>query len=217
MCENCFDKEIPRFESQSEFIAFEKILDQKLKFLINTNSSHEYLKDYHYCYKCLGCNQSWWLSIPDNAWRGYFLTEKKAQTYIENLRESDKKRKNGCLITLGIILVILIITIFSSCTNKTQKFEKGNWNKIIDGFYVNRENMVEDLTNNYLKKGMKYEKIMLLLGNPQNLNDEMENTISYELMTDYGWDIDPVEVKTLKIKIAKDSTLLNWEIEHWKK
>ena len=86
-----------------------------------------------------------------------------------------------------------------------------------DGFYLHRENMVEDLTKNYLKSATKYERIIFLLGQPENLNDEEENTISYELMTDFGWDIDPVEVKTLKIKISKDSTLLNYKIEHWKK
>ena len=111
----------------------------------------------------------------------------------------------------------MITTIFNSCSNENQKFDKIKWNKREDGFYLNRESMVEDLTKNYLKSGTKYIRIISLLGEPQNLNDEEENTISYELMSDYGWDIDPVEVKTLKIKISKDSTVIDWEIEHWKK
>ena len=217
MCVKCFDKEIFRFESESNFREFEKKLEEKSKFLELISSKHNYLNDFHYVYTCENCKTNWWLSIPENAWRGYFLTENKAKEHIEKLKKSDAKKKNGCLILLGILLLILIISLFNSCINKSQKFEKIKWNKSEDGFYLYRENMVEDLTKNYLKKGIKYEKIISLLGKPQNLNDEKQNTISYELMTDYGLDIDPVEVKTLKIKLTKDSTLLNYRIEHWNK
>ena len=147
----------------------------------------------------------------------YFLTEKKAKEHIENLKKSNKKKKIGCLILFGILLFILSVLLLNSCESKSQKFEQIKWNKEVDGFYLYRENMVEDLTKNYLQSGMKYERIISLLGKPQNLHNEKENTISYELMTDYGIDIDPVEVKTLKIKLTKDSTLLNCRIEHWKK
>lgn len=217
MCEKCFDKEIFRFENESVFIEFEKDLNQKAKFLKLTNSKHEYLNDFHYNYTCENCNENWWLSIPENAWRGYFLTEKNAQKHIKDLKDSDKRKRNGCLIILVIIFLIALASLLNSCNNKNQKFDKTKWNEREDGFYLYRENIVEDLTKNYLKKGTKYENIISLLGQPQNLNDEEENTISYELMADYGWDIDPVEVKTLKIKISKDSTLTDIKIEHWKK
>lgn len=217
MCEKCFDKEIFRFESESDFITLEKSLDLKAKFLKLINSNHEYLNDFHYTYSCINCNQNWWFSIPDNAWRGYFLTEKNAKKNIKNLRYSDKRQKIGCLIVIVIILFILITSLLNSCISKSRKFDKIKWNESEDGFYLYRENMVEDLTENYLKNGTKYERIIFLLGQPENLNDEVENTISYELMTNFGWDIDPVEVKTLKIRISKDSTLLNYRIEHWKK
>lgn len=217
MCEKCFDKELLRFENESEFIAFEKSLDQKANFVNLINAKDKYFTDFHYTYTCKNCNQNWWLSIPDNAWRGYFLTEQNAKKHIRDLKDSDNKKRNGCLIILFIIVIILIISIFNSCVDKNEKFDKIKWNKREDGFYLNRESMVEDLAKNYLKKGTKYIRIISLLGKPQNLNEEEENTISYELMTDFGWDIDPVEVKTLKIRISKDSTLVNWKIEHWKK
>jgi hypothetical protein len=217
MCEKCFDKDIFRFESESDFTIFENRLEQKIKFLKLISSKHEFLNDFHYTYTCENCNQSWWLSVPDNGWRGYFLTEKNAQKHIKDIRDSDKKKRNGCLIMLVIILFIVITSLLNSCVSKSQKFDKIKWNESEDGFYLHRENMVEDLTKNYLKSATKYERIIFLLGQPENLNDEEENTISYELMTDFGWDIDPVEVKTLKIKISKDSTLLNYKIEHWKK
>jgi hypothetical protein len=217
MCEKCFDNEIFRFESESDFNIFEIKFDEKSSFIELTNSKHNYLNVFVYTYTCKSCYKNWWLSIPENAWRGFFLTEKNAKNYIERIRNSDKKKKKGCLIILSIFFLILIISLLNSCVNKSQKFEKVKWNEREDMFYLNRENMVEDLTQNHLKSGMKYEKIIFLLGKPQNLNNEEENTISYELMTDYGSDIDPVEVKTLKIKLAKDSTLMNYKIEHWNK
>ena len=41
MCEKCFDEEILRFESESEFIAFEKSLDQKANFVKLINTKHK--------------------------------------------------------------------------------------------------------------------------------------------------------------------------------
>ena len=63
MCEKCFDKEIFKFESESDFLAFEKKLDEKSKFIELINSKHQYLNDFHYAYICKNCNLNWWLSI----------------------------------------------------------------------------------------------------------------------------------------------------------
>jgi len=42
------------------------------------------------------------------------------------------------------------------------------------------------------------------------------NTIAYEVMVDYGWDIDPVETKTLIVRFSSDSLYTGSEIKHWK-
>ncbi|MES2812012.1 MAG: hypothetical protein V4670_06035 [Bacteroidota bacterium] len=120
-------------------------------------------------------------------------------------------------ILLVIIVSIIISFSLNSCGLKEKKFDKLGWNKRIDGFYVNREYMVNDLMTNHLHKGMSYKNLINLIGEPGNFSDTEENHIAYPIMEDYGWDIDPVESKTLDIELSKDSTIINYKIEHWEK
>lgn len=46
-------------------------------------------------YQCNTCKEKFVMSIPDNAWRGYFLTEQNAIEYHEKIKVSDKKKKNA--------------------------------------------------------------------------------------------------------------------------
>jgi hypothetical protein len=50
------------------------------------------------------------MSIPDNAWRGYFLTERNAIEYYEKIKTPDKKKKDGFFI---ILFLIIIFTVYS--------------------------------------------------------------------------------------------------------
>ncbi|MFC7772977.1 hypothetical protein [Flavobacterium sp. GCM10027622] len=216
MCEKCFENNIYKFRSEIEFKEFEKDFDLKNKFLKIDNSQQEYLNDFQYVYNCENCKTIWWLSLPENAWRGYFLKEESAKKHIEEIRKDDKRKKVGCFILLGIIIFI-IISISFSCDSRDKKFNKAGWEERIDGFYTNREQMVDDIIKNYLHKGMSYDKIINLLGEPENYEDTEPNTMQYEIMKDFGWDIDPVEIKTLVLRISKDSTYLDYKIEHWEK
>ncbi len=93
------------------------------------------------------------------------------------------------------------------------KFEKSGWNQKGDlNSYKNRENMLEDLTNNHKLKGISYSKVIDLLGLPENYSDEKFNTLSYNIVTEYGNDIDPVYIKILEIKLTKDSIVENYKI-----
>ncbi len=96
------------------------------------------------------------------------------------------------------------------------KFDKSKWDKRFDGFYEYRENMVQDLIKNHLEKGMKLKKVVELLGEPTNYQNKKNNEIYYEIMVDYGWNIDPMEGKELQIKFDKDSTVTTFRLEHWK-
>jgi hypothetical protein len=109
------------------------------------------------------------------------------------------------------------ISISFSCDSRNKKFNKTEWEERIDGFYTNREQMVDDIIKNHLHKGMSYDKIINLLSEPENYEDTEPNTMRYEIMKDFGWDIDPVEIKTLVLRISKDSTYLDYKIEHWEK
>jgi hypothetical protein len=116
MCEDCFDKEYYGFPSQVEFEKFEEILDQqcnsgKVQILESQNEEESGLMDFRMYYKCNTCDEKYAMSIPDNAWRGYFLTEQKAIEYHNKLKESDKKKKYGCLIILILIIAIGIYSL----------------------------------------------------------------------------------------------------------
>jgi hypothetical protein len=103
-----------------------------------------------------------------------------------------------------------------SCESKDVRFNKISWNEKNDGFYTNRKEMVNDLISNHLHKGMSYEELVEKLGTPENYSEMDANTIAYAIVEDYGWDIDPVETKILRIKLSKDSLVEDYEIIHWK-
>ncbi|CAL65839.1 hypothetical protein [Christiangramia forsetii] len=118
--------------------------------------------------------------------------------------------------TLYKIFFLIIITQLSSCGVKEMEFDKSKWNERFDGFYEYRENMIQDLMENHLKKGMKLRKVVELLGEPGNYQNEETNEITYEIMVDYGWNIDPMEVKELYVEFDKDSIVTDFRLEHWK-
>jgi outer membrane protein assembly factor BamE (lipoprotein component of BamABCDE complex) len=115
------------------------------------------------------------------------------------------------------IFLLIVITLLSSCGVKDMEFEKSKWNERFDGFYEYRENMVQDLMENHLEKGMELKNVVKLLGEPGNYHNKEENEIIYEIMVDYGWNIDPMEGKELHIEFDKDSIVTNFRIEHWGK
>lgn len=112
-------------------------------------------------------------------------------------------------------ITFLLLTILC-CGHKDTVFDKAKWSQKIDGFYQYRDEIVEDLISNHLRKGMSYKELQNLLGEPENYTDLEENTIAYGIMEDYGWNIDPVETKTLRIELTEDSLVSGYKIIHWK-
>jgi hypothetical protein len=121
------------------------------------------------------------------------------------LKKDEKVDDNICLCFLG------------SCGTEQLDFEKSKWNESVDGFYEYRESMAKDLMENHLEKGITYQQLTDLIGEPENFANLKENTIGYTLMENYGWDIDPVETKTLMIELTADSLVQDFNIKHWKK
>jgi hypothetical protein len=114
-------------------------------------------------------------------------------------------------IKLTFILLNLCFILFS-CKNDI-KFEKNGWNQKGNlNSYPNRESMLKDLTENHKLKGIAYPKLIDLLGLPENYSDEKFNTMTYNIVTEYGNDIDPVYIKNLEIKLAKDSIVENYKV-----
>lgn len=116
---------------------------------------------------------------------------------------------------LSILLINFLLLLFS-CEVEDKKFGRATWNEKDDMFYVNREKMVKDLMENHLKKGMTYQEIIDLLGQEENYQNNPPNTIGYEIMVDYVWNIDPQMGKTLYIELTTDSLVKEIRLEKWK-
>ena len=77
-----------------------------------------------------------------------------------------------------------------------------------------RNKMLKDLTSNYKLVGLKHSEIVNLLGDP-NFSDS--SSFAYEVIEDYGSDIDPVYTKNLDFEFGKDSIITAFKIAEWKK
>ena len=118
MCDDCFQNLIYKFDSQKEFEDFETIVTNKCinkKFEIIKREETDFWApfDSYEFYKCSSCGQIWILSIPENAWRGFFLTQDKGREYTKQIKENDKIKKIGCLV---IIVVLALVTIWNLVT-----------------------------------------------------------------------------------------------------
>ena len=114
-----------------------------------------------------------------------------------------------------ITVFIFLLALLTSCSQQ-MKFDKDKWNGRDDMFYAYREKMVADLMENHLSKGMTYKEVINLLGNPENYQNDPSNTIGYEIMVDYGWNIDPQKGKTLYIEFKNDSLVKDFKLDEWK-
>ena len=108
-----------------------------------------------------------------------------------------------------------LLALLTSCSQE-MKFDKNKWNERDDMFYAYREKMVTDLMKNHLSKGMTYKEVIKLLGNSEKYQNDQPNTIAYEIMVDYGWNIDPQKGKTLYIEFTNDSIVKDIKLEEWK-
>jgi hypothetical protein len=97
------------------------------------------------------------------------------------------------------------------------KFEENKWKSRNDIDYCHREFMIQDLKESYLKPGIKYNEVAKLLGENDNERSEDSIQLQYEIYTDFGTDIDPVETKTFIVNFNSDSLLVNTRIDHWSK
>ncbi|MAY52471.1 MAG: hypothetical protein CMC75_04295 [Flavobacteriaceae bacterium] len=108
MCEKCFQSGIYSFKSYDEFKEFERLIDQKIRGGVITGiGERNELNFYNLTYHCSNCNEIWFLSDPDNSWRGYFLTKNQAIDYENKIDREGKIRARGCMI--GFVLLILLI------------------------------------------------------------------------------------------------------------
>lgn len=117
--------------------------------------------------------------------------------------------------TTKLYIVSFLIMICFSCKHEI-KFNKTDWSKRSDGFYLNRDKMINDLILNHKIIGLSKIELLELLGEPENYSYAEPNSIYYNIVTDYGFDIDPVYIKNLKIEFNQSEQVLSYEIEEKK-
>ncbi len=76
--------------------------------------------------------------------------------------------------------------------------------------------MLKDLMNNHGLKGLNYTQLIDLLGEPDKYSDEEPNTVTYNIVSDYGRDIDPIFLKNLEVKFSSDSIVTDLNINEIK-
>jgi len=116
----------------------------------------------------------------------------------------------------SLIILQFVVLILFSCSNKQLKFDKGKWNEQTDPIFPSsyRPKMLTDLTSNYKLVGYKYSQLVELLGIPDYKDS---SSLTYKIVVDYGYHIDPVYTKNLDFIFSKDSIITSFKIYEWKK
>ena len=114
-----------------------------------------------------------------------------------------------------ILSILILCTALSGCKNEIQ-FDKPGWTSIADlGMYPQRYEMLDDLIKNHKLVGLSCRQLFDKLGHPENYSDVPKNAIYYNIVTDYGHNIDPVYVKNLMFQFDGDSIITNFTVlEH---
>ncbi|WP_295711628.1 hypothetical protein [Mucilaginibacter sp.] len=116
-----------------------------------------------------------------------------------------------------LILSMAMLSVFG-CRRLTGKvpFYKEKWLEREDWDYPRRDEMIDDLIKNHKLKGLRYKQMIELLGEPQG-NTQDSIGVYYQIVEDFGSDIDPVYTKNLSVEFNKDSIINKVTIEEWKK
>jgi uncharacterized lipoprotein YehR (DUF1307 family) len=114
----------------------------------------------------------------------------------------------------SIFKLILVVSL-TACQPKL-KFDKALWNNKSDMEYPYRDAMLDDLLKQHHLRGLTYKELTTKIGEPVRALDNVGDAY-YEIITDYGSDIDPVYTKILSIKLNKDSIVTDYKVEEWRK
>jgi hypothetical protein len=117
-----------------------------------------------------------------------------------------------------IVLLLMSLLVLQGCREVVfkQHFDKQKWDEKEDWDYPVRNSMVDDLIKNHKIKGLKYKQLIALLNEPQGRGAD-SLSVYYQIVMDFGWDIDPVYTKNLEVSFNKDSVVNKITIKEWKK
>jgi hypothetical protein len=147
------------------------------------------------------------------------ISKSEENTFVHNVYRDtafDFHSHSKRTISLRLLVFVIVAAFVCSC-NSNQKFDKTAWQQRGDlGLYPKREKMLKDLINNYQLKRLNYKQVIELLGEPEKYSNEGPNTVTYNVVTDYGPDIDPVYIKNLEVKFNSDSIVTDININEIK-
>jgi len=112
MCDKCFNKEFLGFGSNKEFEIFLKDFETKIAKSVHFVKQEYYKTDNHTVYSCENCKTLWWLSDPDNHWRGYFMKADNAKKIIEKDAQRLAVFKYACILILIVATGFILFKIF---------------------------------------------------------------------------------------------------------
>jgi hypothetical protein len=108
-------------------------------------------------------------------------------------------------------LYCILVFLLFSCH---QKFNKRLWEYRDDlGMYPYRKGMLDDVLKTVTIKGRSYSQIVSSLGESTGLQD---GKLYYNIVIDYGSDIDPVYGKDLIILFNNNSIATGYEVKEWR-
>jgi len=118
----------------------------------------------------------------------------------------------------ALLIFASLTAILACCQNEQElRFNKGQWNEFDNRdwpVYPHRDRMLNDLVKNHKLTGLTYRQLIDLLGKPDNFVAD-DSTVSYEILTEFGWNIDPSHGKTLDLVLGADSTVTAHKISEW--
>ena len=113
------------------------------------------------------------------------------------------------------LIFVWVLSFNTSCSAlQEEKFDRNRWLIKEDIEFPYRNRMLSDLIRNHKLVGLDYRQVVDLLGEP-NFGDS--GRFAYDIVEDYGFDIDPVYTKSLQFLLDKDSSVISYEIVEWEK
>jgi hypothetical protein len=107
--------------------------------------------------------------------------------------------------------------IISGCS-KYEKFDKNKWNQKNDlGYYDYRESMLEDVVKNYQLKGKSIQQLRNMFGELDIFSKKMGCQIQFNIITEFGANIDPIYSKDLIFKLNADSIIVDIQVTEFKR
>lgn len=109
MCRHCSSFSQNSFNSNEEFDLFDSVLLSSKDIFSYSNTINKGEVNAAIVYECKQCKDKWYLSVPNQAHRGFFLS---SSSYLAKEKSMELKRKK--LRTRVLVLVVIVVTLITA-------------------------------------------------------------------------------------------------------